>query len=269
MLLEIIKIQMKAISRIILISIIHYLSTGIIAQSIIFQNQHFDSTQVELKFMKPFFDDAEGISFFTGIYELQVSTPISSNWNFVGNLPFGYTKIDFRGFSNSSSDIGNPFLGIQSDDLLIGVFLPLMSEDGNFIGAQTNLHDFHRYAPDVVTIYGNYQFMPATDSGIGYEVGPRIYIPTEGGGDIEAILHYGLKFISAGGSIGFSGEYNGWFFATEDFGDFTDRLNHMLSGGIFFNKNGFVPSLFVSTYLKEEQRDDIPLIVGLKLRVKM
>ena len=269
MLLKYKTIQIKTMSRIFLFLAICFAFTRVASQNFIFQNQYFDSTQVEFKFMKPIFDNGEGISFFTGIYELQISTSISEKWNLVGNLPVAITKVDFGGFSNSSTDIGNPYIAIQSKNTTLGVFLPLMSDDGGFIGIQTNLHDFHKYNPDVVTVYANYQSMPSSNSGVGFEVGPRIYIPTEGGGDLEMVLHYGVKFMSDGESLGFSAEYNGWYFATEDFGDFTDRLNHMVSAGIFLNRGNFIPSLFVSSYLKEAQRDDIPFIVGLKLRVKI
>ncbi len=256
---------------IVLILKVNYIS----AQTFLFQNLPKEKSQIGLQIMQPSFESDEDLSFLSGIYDFSVNIPLTESLNLVGSIPF----ITFAfGDQDAESGVGSIFLGLQTcwgfEDKngsigTFGIFAPTAGEDIGFFGLFTDYNNFHKYLPDLLTIYGNYAYHAILSEGIklGVEIGPNIAIPTKGDADTELFIHYGF-------TAGYQAEYFAIFtelvglaILTEDADDFSDRFKHSIDFGAIYISNSVEPGLFYKLYLDENLSDVITGVLGIQINV--
>ncbi|UCH98170.1 MAG: transporter [Candidatus Aminicenantes bacterium] len=267
--------RMKSVAAGIFIFLLPFIVS---AQWFLLQDSPTDKTKLGFRYLRPDFKGDVSLSFLSGVYDLSVSIPTGSRLNIVGVFPFASMGVEG---DESESGIGNIYIGLQHRlkstvekgiSLSLGVFLPTMSEDKLavcLIGIFTNYYEFQKYMPNVLTIYGNLAYHHIKSEGLmlGLEIGPKLAIPTKNGGDAELYAHYGLSGGYRTGGIAFKAELAGIAVITEEVDDFGDRFIHSLAFGLQWVRGSIRPGIFYKIYLKEEMKDIVSGVLGIKLDV--
>ena len=164
------------------------------------------------------------------------------------------------GFKDNNGSVGS-----------FGLFLPTADEDIGFFGILTNYYDIHKYASDLLTIYGNYAYHNLLSQGVrfGLEIGPNLMIPTKGKGDTELFIHYGLTAGFQGNKFAIFTELVGLVIITEDSDEFSDRFVHSIDLGATYISNSISPGVFYKLYLKENLSDIVKGVLGIKIDVSV
>ena len=251
------------------------------AQNFLFQGLPKDKPQFELRFMRPNFEGDVDLSTFSGIYDLHLKVPISPKMNLVSSLPLTTVDLDDE---DSETGIGDIYIGIQTRHkstsenrsvTSLGVFLPTTPDDKylvTFVSMLTHYYELHKYAPNTLTLYGNFAFYNIKSEGFlfGVEIGPNLCIPTKDEGDeTELIVHYGI----AGGyqttNLTIMAELVGVAIITEDVDKASDRFVHSLAFGVQFTGISIRPGIFYKIYLKEDLRDIVDGVLGIKFEASV
>ena len=270
----------KTSSALIIVGVLYQFSS---AQQFLFQTQPKDKSQFGIRFLKPNFEDDLDFTTFSGTYDLYANIPLGKNFNLMFSLPYSTYADD----EESESEVGDIYLGLQSRKISgrntnstysLGIFLPTASEDdftANFISMLANYYQVERYLPNTLTIYGNYahQIKQASGALFSFEIGPTLLFPTDQdeGEDreTELMMHYGLSAGFQFGKLAILGELVGLAFITEDVDDFSDRFIHTLTFGAQGTGRVINPGLFYSIYLKDEFREFVDGILGIKVDVTL
>jgi hypothetical protein len=81
------------------------------------------------------------------------------------------------------------------------------------------------------------------------------------------VLHYGLSAGFQSGCVAIITELVGLAIITEDYDEFSDRFIHAIDfGAAYFSKN-ISPGVFYKIYLKEDLRELVDGVVGVKVNV--
>jgi hypothetical protein len=255
------------------------LFSSISAQNFQFQPVPSNKSQLGLRFMMPNFSRGDDLSMLSGAYDISVNIPISREINVLGSLPFTvFSENDH--FSKSA--IGNAYIGFQTRQsskqeykasLSLGLFLPTATDEfpPAFLGWYSNYYELQKYFPDVLTIYGNYSFISnqSRKAIFSVEVGPNLFIPTEEGGQVELFAHYGISGGIKLNKILLSAELTGLAIISEDIDDFNDRFVHSLAFGAQWTGSNISPTIFYAIYLKDEYRDMVDGVLGIKIDVSL
>lgn len=248
------------------------------AQNFIMQGHAEEKTKIGLRFMHPNFSDnflVSNLSTFSGAYDLFINARISSRLNIVASVPFNTFSADG---ADGESSVGDIYLGIQTrgaaegrgQSFEFGVFLPTASQDkflATLLGLNTNFHEFQRSLPDVLTIYNNFTFYSNQINGptFAIEIGPQLFIVTEGGGDAELFAHYGVRGGFQFSNVALFAELLGIAIITSDVGSFGDRFNHSIDFGAQLTGHTVNPGVFYVLPLDEDQRDALSGVLGIKV----
>jgi len=269
------------IQTVIVIIIIGLLFTSVSAQNLLFQTMPKDKSQLGLRFMRPNFDGDDDLSILSGAYDLYCNIPVSPKINLVGSLP--YTIFSAKG-EDSKSGIGNIYVGIQTkqmsesgnnSNLSMGIFLPTATDDFSpmVLGVYSNYYEIQKYFPDMLTIYGNFAYFrnQSSEAIFGIEIGPNLFIPTEDNGfdDAELFAHYGISCGFKMTNVTLSAELAGLAFISEDIDNFEDRFIHSLAFGAQLTGSHVRPGIFYGIYLKEDFRDVVDGVLGIKFDVSL
>lgn len=256
------------------------LVTSISAQNFLFQTMPNNKSQVGLKFMRPNFEGDDDLSLLSGAYDLCFNVPVNPGINLVGSLPF--TTFSAKD-ADSESGIGNIYVGFQTRQLLEsgnrtslagGIFVPTATDEFSpmVVGIYSNYYEFQKYVPDMLTVYGNFSYQKHQYRGaiFGVEIGPNLFIPTKkDGGDVELFVHYGISGGFNLTNITFSAELAGLAFISEDIENFEDRFIHSLAFGAQWTGGNVKPGIFYEIYLKEDLRDFVDGVLGIKVDVSL
>jgi hypothetical protein len=233
-----------------------------------------EKTQIGLRYMRPFFDTDEDLSFLSGIYDLSVNAPLNESFNFVGSIPFiTFSFVD----EDNENGIGSIFLGLQthcgfkdksSSVVTFGIFTPTASEDIYYFGLLSDYNNLHKYVSDLLTIYGNYAYHAILYEGmkLGFEIGPNIMIGTKRGADIEFNMHYGFTAGYQDEKFAVITELVGLVTITGQSNDF-DRFNHSIDFGAIYIIKNIEPGIFYKLYLEENLSDAINGVLGIQINV--
>jgi hypothetical protein len=254
--------------------------TSISAQNFLFQTMPTNKPQLGLKFMRPNFKRGLDLSLLSGAYDLYFNIPVNSKINIVGSLPFAtFSAKD----EDSESGIGNIYVGFQTrqvsefgnkTSLSIGIFVPTATDELSpmAVGIYSNYYEFQKYIHDMLTVYGNFSYYKyqSRRAIFGVEIGPNLFIPTKkDGGDVELFAHYGISGGFNLTNIVISAEFAGLAFISEDIDDFGDRFIHSLAFGAQWTGGNVRPGIFYEIYLKEDLRDFVDGVLGIKLDVSL
>ncbi len=251
------------------------LFSSISAQNFLLQTMPKNVSQLGLRFMRPNFEEDAELSLLSRTYDLYVNIPVSSKINLVGSLPF--TTFAAKD-EDSESGIGNIYVGFQTkpvpefgnkSSLSMGVFLPTATDEASpmFLGIYSNYYEFQKYISDLVTVYGNYSYQKDQSSGpvFGVEIGPNLFIPTKDDGEAELFAHYGISGGFKITNVTLSAEIVGLALISEDVENFEDRFIHSLAFGAQWTGNNIRPGVFYEIYLKEDLRDVVDGVLGIKI----
>ena len=229
----------------------------------------------------------------SGLYDFYVNIPLGSI-NFVCSLPLDYYKYTHTSYYNnplgyytytytsyynnterSETETGNLYIGMQTRggmsseggwSLSFGVFLPTVGEETG-IGYLSNLLDgWYKVDDDAFTLSGNFTYRINQPSGIifGLELGPRIFIPTNGGAT-ELFMHYGI----AGGfkvrKVAIVSELLGSAIVSESDLKANERFDHFLTVGAQLTDYYIRPGVFFHVPLDKDLRDIVKYVFGLKM----
>jgi len=261
---------------VIAIIFIGLLFNSLSAQNLLFQTMPKDKPQFGLRFMRPNFDGDDDLSLLSGTYDLYFNIPVSPKLNLVGSLP--YTIFSAKG-EDSEGGIGSIYVGIQTkpmtenSSLSMGVFLPTATDEFSpmLLGLYSNNYEFHKYISDMLTVYGNFSYSRTHSRGaiFGLEIGPNLFIPTKGDGDVELFAHYGIFGGFKLTRVTFSAELEGLAIISEDIDDFEDRFNHSVAFGAQWIGSNIKPGVYYQIYLKEDFRDYVDGVLGIKVDVDL
>ena len=251
-----------------------------VSQNFLFQTPPQTYPQLSLRFQRPNFEGVDGLSAFSGAYDLMVNTPIGEKISLLVELPF--SSFSVNGFSEIS--VGNLFVGLQSrpgqyqfqaskSNITYGVFLPIAGEDASFIGSVANFYEFQKYFADILTLYFNYSYqsIPMGSEGafFGLEIGPNLFIPTSGDEDVELFLHYGLSGGYQLRQLAFLAEFTGLFIVTGDLDSFTDRFFSAINLGAQWTHGMVNPGIFYNLYIDEDLQDEVNGVLGIRINIKL
>ena len=232
---------------------------------------------IDLTFWHPSFERTADYSFLSGVYQLDLSIPVSDKLNIVAGIPFSVWSPDQ---GDTEQGFGNLFAGAQTQSsdttglrasATFGVALPTASEDESsnaLLALFTNYHYTHLYIPNRVTIIANgtWYNRPLKGGFYGFEFGARIWIPTKSDDDVEMILNYGGNGGVALDPVAISLELVGQFLLSSEADSFSDKFFHTLSFGLEWTRGPFKPSLFYSLYLEEALTNYVNGVLGIRLR---
>jgi hypothetical protein len=264
------------LSSIILVVLLSFVIIN--AQNIYFQDLPGENTAIQFRFMHPSFDSNAEYSFSSGVYELNVNTPVSPELNVLASLPFvNYSPSE----SDGETGVGNLSIAVQPvlnrdssriSAATIGVVIPTAGKDNNnanYLGVYTNFHYNHKFVSEMLTIYANIanQYYAKSGAFYGFELGPRIWIPTgPGDRDTEFVLHFGLTGGINTGEILVNAELVGLLLLSMQGADsFSDRFVYTLAFGAQYTGWNIHPGIFYSIYLKENLSDTVSGVLGLSV----
>jgi len=273
------KFHIKSITAAVFVFLLPFMVVG---QSFLLEDFPAHRTRLGIRFLRPDFNNGNGISTLSGLYDFSVSFPVGSKLNIVGSLPLA--TISFVG-SGSELSAGNMYIGLQrilrstrktGTSASLGVYLPTMPVGKGTItaaGYYTNYYEFQKFLPHSLTVYGNLAYRRSTSKGLLFnlEIGPNILIPTEDDPsnprDTELYLHYGLSAGIRVQQFVLKAEWAGIGILKKKVDDSGDRLTHSIAFGINWNRGLMRPGIFYKIYLNKEFRDLVSGVIGFKLQI--
>ena len=155
----------------------------------------------------------------------------------------------------------------------MGIFLPTAKDDfyPMFLSVYSNFYELQKYFPDLLTIYGNYAYFRNQSRGaiFGVEIGPNLFLFTKGKQRNELYAHYGIFGGFKLTSITFSAELEGLAIITGYQDNFEDRFVHSLAFGAQWTGSNIRPGIYYQIYLKEDIRDFVDGVLGIKVDVDL
>ncbi len=255
---------------------ISLLFTSVSAQNLLFQTMPKDKPQFGLRFMRPNFEEDIDLSLLSGTYDLYFNIPVGHKLNLIGSIPYSIFSAKDE---DSEGGIGSIYVGIQTKPktenscLSLGIFLPTATDEFSpfLVGLYSNYYELQKYVPDLLTIYGNYSYYKDQARGavFGVEIGPNLWIPTKDDGDVELLAHYGISAGFKMTSVTFNAELEGLAIITEDIDNFEDRFTHSLAFGAQWTGSNIKPGIYYQIYLKEDFRDVVDGVLGIKVDVDL
>jgi hypothetical protein len=86
---------------------------------------------------------------------------------------------------------------------------------------------------------------------------------------VELFIHYGISGGFKMTNVMLSAELGGLVFISEDIDDFEDRFVHSLAFGAQWTGSNIKPGIYYQIYLKEDFRDVVDGILGIKVDVDL
>ncbi len=235
---------------------------------------------VRLELLKPFLEDTDE-GFLTGAGFLGASAQVRPSLRFEGELPFARAAASGAG---SALRMGNPYVGIRlhregkAASARLGVRLPLASLPGSFealtadlVGASADVDRLEAFSPKVLTIRGSVEYRRVNAGGLllGASIGPTVLISTDD--DVnessELLADYGVRVGYEGASALVTAAFTGRLLVTEEGLSIEDRTTHQVTGMAELRSGRVRPSLLVRLPLDHSNREVVPFIVGIGVRV--
>lgn len=268
---------MKSSKLLISILIVMISFEGIHAQQFNMSPSPFDGKMtIGLKVNKPFFkkseygDDYSGSS---GVYKVYGYVPLKNNWQINAEVPLVVSKTgDYNetGLGNLYVEIQKALNSTRSTWLAFGIFIPTVGSDNYLrqsMGAVADPYRFVQYMQGVsISSTFGYNLTDKPGPIFGADLGPDLFIPTYQDGDVELLLHYGVKGGYQFNAVAAWAELNGIMIVTEE-GDLADRWINQVNFGAQYVKGTFRPGVFYGIYLDKDFREGISGLLGVNLQV--
>jgi hypothetical protein len=268
--------KIRFYETVVVLTFVFLMVGSIQAQTFQFETLPKDRPQIGCRYLHPFFDSPHiDLTAFSGIYELYTNIPLSPRINIVGSIPFMTMDYETSWYKYDEEGIGNIHIAMQyhpaaaenrSSNVAFGVFIPTASDkwDLSLLSMFTDNYGFPKYFSDMLTFHGNVVRHSMNPRGtlLGTEMGAYFVIPTEGSGDPELFMRYGLTAGFHHLDFAIFAELLGLAIVSEGDMDFGDRFDHEVTFGINWRRG---PGVFYKIYLDEENRDVVSGVLGVKL----
>jgi len=254
-------------------------------QTLFMEKRGSDVPELEFRFLRPFFEGGDSLSFISGIYDLTLSMPFKaeSSYNWVVSMPFSYMYMSEDGYSESNSAVGNLYVGLQqrlkagvNKGLTgsAGLFLPLAPEDdyfATFLGYLSDPARVYKYMPNTLTFRGTITYHRYWEMAfLKVELGPDVLFPTKkSGADMEVLVHYGIGGGLKLGNFALAGEFFGYSILTQEVDDIGDRFFNYINFGVTWTKGRIRPGIFYMIPFDEDFRDFLDGVIGIKVEVDL
>ncbi|MDP4192163.1 MAG: hypothetical protein Q8858_11395 [Bacteroidota bacterium] len=240
-----------------------------------------NTVSASLRYIHPIFDHDVESDIISGIYDINVSFPISRRMNLNVILPIEHINLNehyntdpiegyYYGYwgmrKMNETNIGNLYLGLQSKSLTeedsktntaFGIFIPTTSKDKAMALSMsyfTDIYNPSKYIPETFSLYFNLSNEWKFQNGMNLrlEGGPDVLIPSgskEYQRETQMYIHYGI-------SLGYS--YSQFFANSELLGlttlrgsnmSFTDRFINGVSLGAGWQNEVFSAGMFYQWHL--------------------
>jgi hypothetical protein len=268
---------MRSLKVFISILIAMIFSEGIHAQQFNLSPAPFDGKMsIGLKVNKPIFKKTEYGNYYSGasgIYKVYGYFTLKNNWQINTEVPLVISSsadYDETGLGNIYVEILKALNTSSSTWLAFGVYLPTIGKenyDREWIGILSDPYHFVQYM-EGISISSTFGYNLADKPGpvFGADIGPDLYIPTFEEGDVELLLHYGIKAGYRFNSVATWAELNGIMILTEE-GSLADRWINQMNLGAQWSQGIFRPGIFYGIHLDKNFREGISGILGVNLQV--
>ena len=244
----------------------------------------FDRGGFWVEWLKPSFEDDEGLTFTTSAVTIGTALRLSRGVSLIAELPYARAGFEGGGFQESSSSIGNPYIGLRFEGrgtgfrplVQLGVRLPAAPEDDDaaaaqLIGMLTDYDRFEAFAPKMTTLSLMVGARTAGTSGpfARFLVGPAVMRPDEG--DTEVFLGYGVQAGVAIQRVTAAAAFTGraWVTDGDECDDVGDCTIHQLTLSAGYRLGLVEPVAFVRVPLDEDLGDVLTSVIGLGLSVRL
>ncbi|MCP5046399.1 MAG: hypothetical protein GY940_04455 [bacterium] len=239
-----------------------------------------DRIQLGLRFLHPDIKGTDRFSFFTGLYRLSISVPVSKKMDMMGRMTVGHIAPDY---GETQTSIGNIYAAVRYQvkdtekkkvNLSLGIYLPTANRNNPsslFIGLLSDYsRQFHFY-PETTTLSLNGSFYHFHPNGLflGVELGPDVMIPpAESRSDeAELFVHYGLTAGYRFTDVEIKAEWTGLGIISAKVDDFGDRFVNEAVFGLKYTRGRVHPGLFYKINLKKWIRESIRGAFGFSIDV--
>jgi hypothetical protein len=261
-------------------------------QTFLLSSPQSQTPTFSLRFLHPGFKEGS-LSSLSGIYEFSANIPVNKKWNIIARLPYSNLSTNREYWyweEESKSGIGNLFVGFQyrlnkkmdsPTSFTAGVYLPTISEKNAWhiiaLGSYTDFYSYEKYMYNTTSLYANFSHHSIEKNNsrkpcfmYGFEIGSTYMIPGNKWTDYledELFLHYGLTAGVRVPVVDFKVELAGKMLVTESDMDLSERSFHMMSFGAQLNFGNIRPGIYYAIHLKEEYREAISGVLGIKLDI--
>ncbi|MGB2867422.1 MAG: hypothetical protein WBD36_03135, partial [Bacteroidota bacterium] len=221
--------------------------------------QRSDGPQIRLEVLRPSIKSGAGVDFSSTIITLDGRVPITKGIAVQVEVPYTSEKISSPFFSESQSQVGNPYLGFEISSEGFPVFAELgfrpmlVTSQKSSVSFGAVFGDFERaeaYLEDLTTFQFALNVASPGRQGFVYRVkaGPTIWSP-KGGGDATTLIDYGAKAGYDNGAISAYAGLTGRWNTEVKSGKST---YHFLGFDLGYRIDRFRPALFVHLPLDKE-----------------
>ena len=231
-----------------------------------------EAMRPELKAIDGITDSNGATMFLSGHAELKPGARLQIE------IPFVYSKLTENGASESSSSIGNPYLGLQLQKkwltVNVGGRAPLAStgEFAPFVGMVTDLDRFEAFIPDMGTLTGVARVEGITSAGFAVAGfgGPAymIYTGDETDVDNETTVIYGVEASYRATRVHAGARLSGRYIATED-GSFNERSTHQVGLFASLGSGSIRPTLQFRIPIDDDLSDEMKWSGGVGLHIEL
>lgn len=231
---------------------------------------------IGLKVSKPFFKKTEygdEFSSTSGVYKVYGYFPLKNNWQINTEIPVVVSKTS----DYNETGLGNLYVEVQkalgsSDQtwLAFGIYVPTIGSDKYLrqsMGIITDPFHFVQYSEGIsIRSTFGYRLIEKPGPILGVDIGPDLFIPTYEDGDLELLLHYGIKGGYHFNAVAAWSELNGIMVITED-GALADRWINLLNFGVQLSRGTFRPGVFYGIHLDKDLREGTSGVLGINLQI--
>jgi hypothetical protein len=237
---------------------------------------------VSVEILKPEMEGFLGYSFISSALFLSYRMPISENILFISEFPFAYAHVEYSDFpyfefEETDTKIGNPYLGIELQNMgnsffsELGIRIPFISQD-NFATLVGYSSDFDReeaFLSDIVLIEGmvNYHKIFPSNLLIRIRVGPAFWINIDSNSyrdESELILKYSIQEGYVSEKFSIVAGLTGMMLTTEGDLDIGERTFHQVGMSTNFGIGKIYPGIQFRLPLEDTVTD---FVIGLHLTV--
>ena len=229
---------------------------------------------VKFEMLHPTFADGDRLSLASGAYFLGLSTRVSSGSGIVLELPFARSSQEFNNVSQSSSSIGNPYIGVyatyRNTRIDVGGRVPLASNEEVAVvyGFVTDQERLEAFIPDYASARVSAAF--TTNNGPAraqLALGPTLLVPVgdAADGDAEVLLNYATRLLADGRRAQVVAGIEGRIIATEP-GSLAERSDHQIVVGASYAFGSIRPGLSLRVPVDNEVMNNA---LGVSLQIAL